>query len=282
MGGSFPYRLVFNIKGTQITGYSTTKLGNGAHPKTPIKGSINRKNQTLAFTEYPNDTGGVDAITCFVNTVLSVRPINNKYQIKGTFKGIDHFDVYCGEGTITFSETATIKDLMGIAPPHASEQKKLPDSKTQSTHTTDPKLSPPYTNLDRKPTRERHALFIDSTQHYEQGKEYEITSGMARQFYWHSDTCILHIYDGGVIDGDIISVQLNGDEILTKYTLTKQKHRIKLYLKGKVNTISITAENIGKTPPNTANFILTDGKKHYKIRAFNDLGGIAKVILKKK
>ncbi len=281
-GNTFPYNLVYYIKGTQITGYSTTKLSNGAQPKTPINGSINTKRQILTFTEYPNDTGGQDAITCFVHASVSFRLINNKYQIKGVFKGMDHFDVYCGEGTITFNESATIRELLGINNVNNSGQKKIKDRNTISTYSPDSSYGPQYTNSNKKSGTKKHTHTGDSVQHYELGKEYEITSGTTRQFHWYNDTCILDIYDGGVIDGDVVTVLFNADEILTKHTLTKQKHQIKLYLKGKVNTISIIAENLGKTPPNTANFILTDGTRHYKIKAFNDIGESAEIMLKKK
>ena len=289
-GNTFPYHLVCNIKGTQITGYSTTKLRNGAQPKTPIKGIINQKTQILTFTEYPNDTGGQDAITCFVHASVSFRLINNKYQIKGIFKGKDHFDVYCGEGRINFSAPATINEILGMPHQSAGEHtQKNAEGNEQSMQSSSSGLHPSQVINDlsqsgihaKQPHPKKHTHIVDTTQHHEHGKEYAITSGTTRQFHWYSDTCILDIYDGGVIDGDIVSVLFNADEILTKHTLTKQKHQIKLYVKGKVNTISIIAENLGKTPPNTANFILTDGTRHYKIKAFNDIGESAEIMLKK-
>lgn len=272
-GSSFPYHLVISIKGSQVSGYSVTRLKNGAQPRTPVKGSINKKTQILTFTEYPNDTGGQDAITCFVHASVSFKQINNKYQIKGFFKGKDHFDVYCGEGTISFHEPAAIDQLLGL---------NLQPGETHVGKTVEKAHNYSHDAVAVHQQKKKHVRVVDTTHYFEHGKEYEITSGRARQFHWHSDTCILDVYDGGVIDGDIISVLLNADEILTRHVLTKQKHQIKLYLKGKVNTLSIIAENLGKTPPNTANIVLSDGKWHYKIKAFNDIGESAEVMLKKR
>ncbi len=190
------------------------------------------------------------------------------------------------ERSINNNQYAAPYSKEGTATQPAPKDKKEPGqsknsseaAKLTSTEQQRSKLNTPQHHSHQK-TRIHPS---DTIQNYEDGKEYEITSGITQQFQWYSDTCILDIYDGGVIDGDKITVIFNADEVLSSHTLTKQKHQMKLYLKGKINTISIIAENLGKTPPNTANFTLTDGKRHYKIKAFNDIGESAEITLKKK
>ena len=66
----------------------------------------------------------------------------------------------------------------------------------------------------------------------------------------------LQIYDHKEIDGDIISVNLNGKWIIEKQELKNRpfKFKIKINPKGE-NYILLHAENLGKTPPNTAAII---------------------------
>ena len=116
----------------------------------------------------------------------------------------------------------------------------------------------------------------------EDGAEYEITTGLKKQFDWKTDSCIVEVYDGGVVDGDIITVAFNNVEVLTRYTLVKKKYRFRLNLTEKVSKIEIFAENEGKSPPNTANILLTDGNRHYRIKAYNEIGESAEILLKRK
>jgi len=66
----------------------------------------------------------------------------------------------------------------------------------------------------------------------------------------------LQIYDHKEVDGDIISVNLNGKWIIEKQELKDRpfKFKIKINPKGE-NYILLHAENLGKTPPNTAAII---------------------------
>lgn len=63
---------------------------------------------------------------------------------------------------------------------------------------------------------------------------------------------ILQVWDNAEIDGDTISIQLNGKYVLTEYPLQRKKKKIKLYLKPGSNTIAIHAHNEGTIKPNTA------------------------------
>lgn len=62
----------------------------------------------------------------------------------------------------------------------------------------------------------------------------------------------VELYDHMIIDGDIISLNFNGDWIVEKMPLTAEKKKLKLALneEGK-NFFILHAENIGTRPPNT-------------------------------
>lgn len=87
--------------------------------------------------------------------------------------------------------------------------------------------------------------------------------------FFKSDSLLLKLYDHGVIDGDTVSVVLNGKVIVARQGL-----------KGKpiVSVIHITpdlgdslllvmyAESLGSIPPNTGILVVQDGVNRYEIR----------------
>ena len=81
------------------------------------------------------------------------------------------------------------------------------------------------------------------------------------------------LYDNGEIDGDSISVFLNGKLLLSHQRLTAQPLSIKLQRDEleSSNDLVMYAENLGSIPPNTALMVVTDGTKRYEVRITSDL-----------
>jgi hypothetical protein len=75
-----------------------------------------------------------------------------------------------------------------------------------------------------------------------------------------SDKIKVLIWDHQEVDGDRISLYLNGNWILTDYTLEKKQLELELTLKPGKNVFILHALNLGKFPPNTASMIVKDGK----------------------
>ena len=62
----------------------------------------------------------------------------------------------------------------------------------------------------------------------------------------------LSVWDNERVDGDRISLSLNGKWILRNYEIAKEKHSLDIELtKNKVNELVFFAENLGEIPPNT-------------------------------
>ncbi|RYE22568.1 MAG: hypothetical protein EOP51_12905 [Sphingobacteriales bacterium] len=83
----------------------------------------------------------------------------------------------------------------------------------------------------------------------------------------------IDFYDNGEIDGDSISVFLNGKLLVARKKLTTQPITLTL-TKDELqenNELVMYAENLGSIPPNTALMIVTDGKKRYEVRITSDL-----------
>ncbi|PWT77697.1 MAG: hypothetical protein C5B59_03330 [Bacteroidetes bacterium] len=99
-----------------------------------------------------------------------------------------------------------------------------------------------------------------------------------------SDSLRLSFYDNAEIDGDSISVFLNGELIMTHQELTERA--INVYIKldslKDFNEVSMFAENLGKYPPNTAVMVVSDGERRYEVFMSSDLKGSATVRFKRK
>ena len=67
-----------------------------------------------------------------------------------------------------------------------------------------------------------------------------------------SDKIKLSVWDNERVDGDRISLSLNGKWILRNYEIAKEKHSLDIELiKNQVNELVFFAENLGEIPPNT-------------------------------
>lgn len=80
------------------------------------------------------------------------------------------------------------------------------------------------------------------------------------------------LYDHLIQDGDIVSINFNGDWIIEKYSLETAAKTLKLKLneKGK-NYLLLHAESIGKRPPNTMTIAYTYKGKKERIALKSDL-----------
>ena len=99
-----------------------------------------------------------------------------------------------------------------------------------------------------------------------------------------SDSIRITFYDNGDIDGDTISVFLNGAPVLANQMITDRGTNIyvKLDSMKSVNEVSMFAQNLGKYPPNTALMVVTDGSTRYEVYLSSSLSQNATVRLVRK
>lgn len=105
-----------------------------------------------------------------------------------------------------------------------------------------------------------------------------------RAVSFHSDSLVLSLYDNGEIDGDTVTVILNGKVILSKQGLTAKAITKTIYA-ADVNDSSLLvmyAENLGRIPPNTGLLVIQDGYERYQVRFSGDLQNNSAIILRRK
>jgi len=76
-----------------------------------------------------------------------------------------------------------------------------------------------------------------------------------------SQELTLAIWDDAVEDGDIVSININGNWIAKGLPVKTRPQFITVKLKAGPNTITFSADNLGSIPPNTSIIEIIDGKK---------------------
>jgi len=98
-----------------------------------------------------------------------------------------------------------------------------------------------------------------------------------------SDSLLLSFYDNGVVDGDSISVYVNGVPVITNTRLTSTATRKTIaFPQAETVEILLVAENLGTLPPNTGLLIIRDGANSYPVNFSADLQTNASIIIKRK
>jgi hypothetical protein len=164
------------------------------------------------------------------------------------------------------------KNSSGTTAVAAAELKKIPATVTDPAKVTENSAGPivaeqPITKAD----------IIKINQDFKKRKQI-----VSRQIEVSSDSLRLSFYDNAEIDGDSISVFLNGKLIIAHQELTERAFNlyVKLDSNLETNEVSMFAENLGKYPPNTALMVISDGDKRYETFLSSDFKGNATILLK--
>ncbi len=99
-----------------------------------------------------------------------------------------------------------------------------------------------------------------------------------------SDSLQLTLYDNGEVDGDTVSVLLNGQIIIAKQGLSTTAFKKTIYIPHNTDKVELVmyAESLGSIPPNTGLLVVKDGKDLYEIRFSGDLQKNASIVFNRK
>jgi hypothetical protein len=111
------------------------------------------------------------------------------------------------------------------------------------------------------------------------------TIATSQAIYYQSDSLVLTLYDNGYVDGDTVSVVMNGQVIFSRQGLSTKAVSKTIYItKETPDSIKLVmyAENLGSIPPNTGLLVVHDGDAVYDVRFSADLKSNAQIILQRK
>ena len=174
-------------------------------------------------------------------------------------------------GSSVSAETSTLqKNPSGSTTAVAS--RKSPATVTETTVSTENKVGP---MLTEQPIVQADIIKIN--QDFKKRKQI-----VSKQIEVSSDSVRLSFYDNAEVDGDSISVFLNGKLVIAHQELTERAFNVYVQLDTNLETneVSMFAENLGKYPPNTALMVISDGDKRYETFLSSDFQGNATIRLK--
>jgi hypothetical protein len=174
-------------------------------------------------------------------------------------------------GASVSAETSTLqKNPSGSATAVAAM--KSPATVTETTVSTENKVGPVLTE---QPIVQADIIKIN--QDFKKRKQI-----VSKQIEVSSDSVRLSFYDNAEVDGDSISVFLNGKLVIAHQELTERAFNVYVQLDTNLETneVSMFAENLGKYPPNTALMVISDGDKRYETFLSSDFQGNATIRLK--
>ena len=99
--------------------------------------------------------------------------------------------------------------------------------------------------------------------------------------YFTADSITLQLFDNGFVDGDSVSLIVNGKIELEHLSLSTKAITKTIAAKGDSLKIIMYAENLGSIAPNTGLLIIYDGKIRHEIRFEGDLENNAAILLKR-
>lgn len=283
-GESFTYEINATDSAGTIKGFALTYARPGMDTRARITGKLDRAARTLTFheTEIVYNKGfSSEATLCLISARLSYhKDESGNLVLSGPINSSDLGNAQCSGGSILFSNGAAMRPLFD----------PVPDSNTRPTTAAAASPKPATPKPAEPPKPQQPVIYVYDTAIRRSvpvtppaGPE-TITAGKEKVLEWESDTVVLEIWDGGHIDGDVISVLYNDLPVIARYpiTATRKTLRLPLPADGKPGVITILAENEGAEPPNTANILLHDGSREYPVVAYNAIRKEAVIRVRRK
>lgn len=185
---------------------------------------------------------------CLKSAVLDFYRTSEYFYLEGTWSGQGHItDVACTPGKIK---------LRKVAP----EEFMMEEATTVNVNFQQSKKGPVELKWDKDLTKVKKIKDRD----VKEGKVITVDSTFLR----------ITVYDHKRNDGDIISLNYNGNWILERFVINNAEHHLDVVLdpnEKAPNYLLLYAHNLGASPPNTVAVIVDDGVKRQQFILNSDM-----------
>ena len=237
------------------------------YSETKFKGIVNGNNFLINETELVKTNYKGAGSVCLMK--LNLKRKNDK--LEGSFSSSNKEIKDCGSGTISLSLT---------------KEKQATPAPKEATKTTVPDQIPTKKEIEGLAQLEKKNIEQSITAPTQISNQRNIEKreiDLLNTFRFVEDSVMIKIYDNGVIDGDVISLIINGTIVFDKVKLTASP--LTYALKSNNTSqfqIECYADNLGEIPPNTGLITISSASKTSEILFSSDLKKSAaiKVLLK--
>ena len=251
---SYKYNIRFVIHSDNtVLGYSLTDPGGMYETKNRISGKYDNKSNSIYFEESKVFRSKVDTAKndlCFVHATLTFKKDNLFEKLDGKFIGVEHGKTTpCGKGEIKLINTQKAKTI-------TQQALRINDAKSTETVDSKAKNNTGIINVhDENP----------------------------KAFLFSSSDIKLKIWDNGKVDGDRISISMNGKYLFTDLTLDSTIKTLDIKIPDDIDArIVITALNEGTSPPNTAMIVIESPFEKYTIDMYAKTNEVRTIYLRKR
>lgn len=255
-----------------------------------VRGTYNKETRAVRIKGLPmlfyRSNSTMNGAECMMDFEGTLRVSQVKSSMNGSFVTIDKYKYTCPEMRASFTMDVATKNLDSMLSSSIVGKKFWMPQREDvvvSTNTAAPVVNSSPATVSIAP-----AKITDSAINY---NERNLLAQFTRRKILYtkdleigSDSIRISLYDNGEIDGDTVTVFLNGKPVITHQELTARAMNIYLTLDNSkdVNEVSLFAENLGKIPPNTALMVVTDGISRFEVFLSSSYTQNATVRIKKR
>jgi hypothetical protein len=301
-GNKCEYVLDLEVNGKTVTGYSYTYFMDGEkryYTICKVEGVVDKKKKYVEVTEFERTKTNVplEVNNCFqVHKLTYFKKSDGEETLEGNWIPAPKQQGNCGYGLSILSRRtlkSSYTNYKAPAPsprvttPPTTTSKKIPDQADKNKtalvkpRPVQPRPSPPVVAtpskdsiLNKSVRTEPLVKPVTPTMPSALGTRYEKRNNtVLKTIEVESESIKVDLYDNGEIDGDSVSLFLNGKLVVARKKLTTKPLTIRIPLEEleDENELVMYADNLGSIPPNTALMIVTDGNKRYEVRITSDL-----------
>ena len=253
------YKIEFDeMEDGSIQGKSITDFSGPHRTESKITGKLNRKENTITFNELSNLTTKSDSPSndfCYVHLYnAKIKLKEKKSLIQGHFYSRYSNGEKCIEG-----------DIFSMGGAYFFEK---------ATSVSNKKLIPQETKERLKETISNSKENIRNTVLKEDDNLTIIAEG---------DNLMIRVWEDEYLDGDRVSVYVDDTAILKSYLIKSSMKQLLVPILNDTTVLKIVADNEGRLPPNSANFIIVNSETEVPIKLQLNEGKEATIqVLRKK
>ena len=297
-GSSTDYVLEIEVAGSQVSGYSYTYFsisGKRYFVICRLKGSFDKGSKSLSVNEVETVKTNTppDFKNCHQSHELTYLKQADKEILLGKWKPVEKGSD-CGKGNTSLERKMLITNAPTPKKDGKNAPKKLETNPPQQKIVAEPDPKP--TPSIKKPTEEKNNTLPKSNQQsvtekpaekktdpkpvmpMEGGKARNLSETAKEKLTQRNAQVIktievtgpsikIEIYDNGQVDGDTVTIFMNGALLIPAKMLTAKPITINIDVNDKEDVYDIVmfAESMGTIPPNTALMVVTTATNRYEI-----------------
>ncbi len=282
---SYYLELELSSKTTTISGYSITGYQDGNRMKASVSGHFINPSEMYIVEMTSLDDRAANPFTqiCYFSARLKLTVMmNGRQRWNGPFESHQANGLPCGGGVMTLMDQAPpLEDVPKPKPNVIRVEMPKPPPAPPRPKADTPKARPPIVVQKPKDTpKPKPAVIVQQAK--PQPPPPEVPDSCQRRYDWSSPDFAFDVWDGWTIDGDVISLRMNGRQLLDRTKLSEQKQHFSVPLHSGLNVLYIYLHEEGFEPPNTPNFTLYDGDKKYELSVSGNVGEVARICVWRK